>query len=81
MGILVSNSSTCRNLGRGHRFAHQLHAGVVYINNYNDFDARIPFGGYKQSGYGRENGLASMYSYTQVKSVFVNAGTKLEAPF
>ena len=81
MGILVSNSSTCRNLGRGHRFAHQLHAGVVYINNYNDFDARIPFGGYKQSGYGRENGLASMYSYTQVKSVFVNAGTKLDAPF
>jgi acyl-CoA reductase-like NAD-dependent aldehyde dehydrogenase len=42
----------CRNLGRAHRFAAQLQAGVVYINCYNDFDARVPFGGYKQSGYG-----------------------------
>jgi len=77
----LSAAVITENLGRAHRFAAQLQAGVVYINCYNDFDARVPFGGYKQSGYGRENGLASMHNYTQVKSVFVNAGTKLDGPF
>ena len=45
-----------RDIGRGHRVAHALKAGRVWINAYGEADLVIPFGGYKQSGYGRENG-------------------------
>lgn len=56
---------------RAHRLARRIKAGVVWINTYNGFDSAAPFGGYKQSGFGREMGMHALESYTQVKSVWV----------
>ncbi|HEU5227545.1 MAG TPA: aldehyde dehydrogenase family protein [Ktedonobacteraceae bacterium] len=55
-----------------HKMAAALKAGVVWVNTYNQFDAAAPFGGYKQSGYGREMGHAVLDAYTQTKTVWVN---------
>ena len=60
-----------RDVQRAHRLARQIKAGVVWINTYNGFDSAAPFGGYKQSGFGREMGMHALESYTQVKSVWV----------
>jgi phenylacetaldehyde dehydrogenase len=51
--------------------AAALHAGTVWINCYNIFDAALPFGGYKQSGWGREMGHEAIELYTQTKAVCV----------
>jgi phenylacetaldehyde dehydrogenase len=48
-----------------------MHAGTVWVNCYNVFDAALPFGGYKQSGWGREMGHEVLNLYTQVKSVCI----------
>ncbi len=63
-----------RDLARGHRVVARLQAGTCWINNYNVTPVEIPFGGYKQSGIGRENGLAAIEHYTQLKSVYVELG-------
>ena len=55
-----------------HRLAQRIKAGSVWINAYNCFDSASPFGGYKQSGFGREMGAHALESYTQVKSVWVS---------
>jgi phenylacetaldehyde dehydrogenase len=60
-----------RDIAKAHRAAEALKAGTVWINCYNVFDAASPFGGYKQSGYGREMGHHALDLYTQVKSVWV----------
>jgi len=60
-----------RDLAKAHRAAEALKACTVWINCYNVFDAASPFGGYKQSGYGREMGHHALDLYTQVKSVWV----------
>jgi acyl-CoA reductase-like NAD-dependent aldehyde dehydrogenase len=60
-----------RDVRRAHRLARQIKAGVVWINTYNGFDSAAPFGGFKQSGFGREMGMHALESYTQVKSVWV----------
>ena len=60
-----------RDVRRAHRLARAIKAGVVWINTYNGFDSAAPFGGYKQSGFGREMGEHALESYTQVKSVWV----------
>jgi acyl-CoA reductase-like NAD-dependent aldehyde dehydrogenase len=52
--------------------ASRLRAGTVWINTYHNLDTGSPFGGYKQSGYGRELGRHALDLYTQVKSVWVN---------
>ncbi|HEY0079356.1 MAG TPA: betaine-aldehyde dehydrogenase [Pyrinomonadaceae bacterium] len=65
-----------RDITRAHRFAKEIHAGVVWINTYNMFNAASPFGGYKQSGYGREMGKHALELYTQVKSVWVDLSGK-----
>ncbi len=57
------------DLSTAHRTAKQLRAGTVYINCYNVFDAALPFGGYKESGWGREMGEDALEIYTEVKSV------------
>jgi acyl-CoA reductase-like NAD-dependent aldehyde dehydrogenase len=61
-----------RDITRAHRFAKEIKAGVVWINTFNMFNAASPFGGYKQSGYGREMGRHALDLYTQVKSVWVD---------
>ena len=60
-----------RDVSKAHRVAKALQAGVVWVNCYNVFDAPMPFGGYKMSGYGRESGLHALELYTQVKSVWI----------
>ncbi len=60
-----------RDIQRAHRLARQIKAGVVWINTYNGFDSAAPFGGTKQSGFGREMGMHALESYTQVKSIWV----------
>ncbi|MFN2578564.1 MAG: betaine-aldehyde dehydrogenase [Pyrinomonadaceae bacterium] len=64
------------NITRAHRFAKSIKAGVVWINTYNMMNAASPFGGYKQSGYGREMGRHALELYTQVKSVWVDLSGK-----
>jgi phenylacetaldehyde dehydrogenase len=58
-----------RDIKKAHRTAAALRAGTVWINCYNVFDAALPFGGYKQSGWGREMGHEVLEMYTEVKSV------------
>jgi phenylacetaldehyde dehydrogenase len=58
-----------RDVSKAHRLAAQLRTGTVWINCYNVFDAAMPFGGYKQSGWGREMGRDVLELYTEVKSV------------
>jgi len=65
-----------RDIVRAHRFAKEIKAGVVWINTYNMFNAASPFGGYKQSGYGREMGKQALELYTQTKSVWVDLSGK-----
>jgi len=65
-----------RDITRAHRFARAVKAGVVWINTFNMMNAASPFGGYKQSGYGREMGKHALELYTQVKSVWVDLSGK-----
>ena len=58
-----------RDISKAHRIADKLRAGTVWINCYNVFDASLPFGGYKQSGWGREMGHEVLEQYTEVKAV------------
>jgi phenylacetaldehyde dehydrogenase len=58
-----------RDIAKAHRTAEHLRAGTVWINCYNIFDAALPFGGYKQSGWGREMGHDVLNNYTQTKAV------------
>jgi acyl-CoA reductase-like NAD-dependent aldehyde dehydrogenase len=60
------------NLGRAHRVAAGIRTGTIWINTYNNFDAASPFGGYKQSGWGREMGPEALELYTETKSVWVS---------
>lgn len=61
-----------QNLKQAHYLASKLKAGTVWVNCYNVFDAAAPFGGYKQSGLGREMGSYALDNYTEVKTVWVN---------
>ena len=58
-----------RDVKKAHALAGKLRAGTVWINCYNVFDAALPFGGYKQSGWGREMGHEVLEHYTEVKAV------------
>jgi acyl-CoA reductase-like NAD-dependent aldehyde dehydrogenase len=60
-----------RDLKLAHRMAAGIRAGSVWINSYNAFDAASPFGGYKQSGFGRDLGAEALEQYTSVKSIWV----------
>ena len=58
-----------KDISKAHALAKKLRAGTVWINCYNVFDAALPFGGYKQSGWGREMGHEVLENYTEVKAV------------
>ncbi|AHJ95694.1 aldehyde dehydrogenase [Hymenobacter swuensis] len=60
-----------RDLTRAHRVAHQLHAGVVWVNTWLHRDLRTPFGGMKNSGVGREGGLEALRFFTEPQNVCV----------
>jgi phenylacetaldehyde dehydrogenase len=61
-----------RDISLAHEFAARVRAGTVWVNCYSIFDAALPFGGYKQSGWGREMGHAALENYLQTKSVCIN---------
>ncbi|MCM4167099.1 NAD/NADP-dependent betaine aldehyde dehydrogenase [Arenibacter antarcticus] len=69
-----------RDLARAHRVVHQLEAGMCWINNYNITPVEIPFGPYKQSGMGKENGLATLNAYSQLKTIYVEMD-KIDSPY
>jgi acyl-CoA reductase-like NAD-dependent aldehyde dehydrogenase len=58
-----------RDLTRAHRVARRLEAGSVWINTFSDISPQGPYGGYKQSGFGRTGGLAGLYEFLQVKNI------------
>ncbi|MCH9030704.1 MAG: aldehyde dehydrogenase family protein [candidate division Zixibacteria bacterium] len=60
------------DISRAHRFADKLEAGTVWINTINMFDPALPFGGFKQSGFGRDLGEDALDGYLQTKSIWVN---------
>ena len=61
-----------RDVGKAHRVAAEVQAGTVWVNTYNQYDSASPFGGFKQSGFGRDLGYqAALDKYTQTKSVWV----------
>ena len=66
---------------RAHRVAHKIRAGTVWINCYRMFTYNMPFGGYKSSGIGRENGIAAIRSYMETKAVWVNLQEESRDPF
>jgi aldehyde dehydrogenase (NAD+) len=61
-----------RDIKKAHYVAKKLQAGTVWINTYNVYDTAAPFGGYKESGFGREMSVHALDHYTQVKSVWVD---------
>lgn len=68
------------DLARGHRVVAQIKAGSCWINAYNLTPVEIPFGGFKQSGIGRENSIEALRHYTQVKAVYVETGD-VDSPY
>lgn len=70
----LANAVFSENITRAHRVAQALKSGTVWINCYNELHPQVPFGGYKQSGVGRELGEYALDNYTQTKAVHVNLG-------
>ncbi|KAJ7753905.1 aldehyde dehydrogenase [Mycena maculata] len=66
-----------QDINRAIRTAHRLQAGTAWVNCFNHFRANVPFGGYKQSGIGREMGEYALHHYTNVKSVHINLGHRM----
>jgi aldehyde dehydrogenase (NAD+) len=60
-----------RDVSKAHAIANRLRAGTVWVNCYDVFDAAAPFGGFKQSGIGRELGEYGLQNYTEVKTVTI----------
>jgi len=60
-----------KDLTKGHRMAKALQVGTCWLNTYNLYPTEVPFGGYKQSGLGRENGTAALDAFTQTKTTYV----------
>jgi (Z)-2-((N-methylformamido)methylene)-5-hydroxybutyrolactone dehydrogenase len=70
-----------RDIRRAHRVAQALRAGTIWINSYRTLSFNTPFGGYKMSGMGSENGLEGVREYTQTKSVWVELSGQTRDPF
>ena len=60
------------DLKKAHTLSRKLRAGIVWINTYGLMDAAVPFGGYKQSGFGRELGMHAIEHYTELKSIWMS---------
>ncbi|MEJ0093175.1 MAG: aldehyde dehydrogenase [Methylocella sp.] len=68
----LANSIWTRDISRAHRVAHRLQSGITWINDHHRIDPCSPWGGFKMSGLGRENGLVAYEEYTQIQNVIVN---------
>ena len=69
------------DIGRALRMSEKLQAGTVWVNTYRAVSFMAPFGGYKDSGLGRENGADAIREYLQVKTVWINSGAVTGNPF
>jgi acyl-CoA reductase-like NAD-dependent aldehyde dehydrogenase len=67
--ISLASGIQTGDLRRGLRLADRIHAGTVWLNTLHKYHPNAPFGGYKMSGYGRENRVEALESYTQYKSI------------
>ncbi|HEY5610125.1 MAG TPA: aldehyde dehydrogenase family protein, partial [Thermoanaerobaculia bacterium] len=63
-----------RDISKAHQVARAIKAGTVWVNTYNLYDPALPFGGFKESGFGRDQGRDALDKYTQTKSVWVSLG-------
>jgi (Z)-2-((N-methylformamido)methylene)-5-hydroxybutyrolactone dehydrogenase len=87
--IAIANNTTfglasgvwTSNLGRAHRMAKELRAGTVWVNTYRASFVQAPFGGTKQSGYGRERGIEALDDYLQMKNVMIELSEEPRDPF
>jgi len=81
-GVRIANDSMyglaaavwARDITVAHRTARALKAGTVWVNCFDEGDVTVPFGGYKQSGFGRDRSLHAIDKYTQLKTTWVNLG-------
>jgi aldehyde dehydrogenase (NAD+) len=71
----------CSDVRLAHRMIGKLRAGTVWVNNYRKTSYSTPFGGYGQSGLGRENGIDAINDYTETKSVWIDTGNAITDPF
>ncbi len=62
------------DIGRGHRLAKRLKAGTVWVNTFGPTDMRMPWGGARDSGFGREHGESAIENFTEPKVVWINTG-------
>lgn len=69
------------DIGRALRIADRIHSGTVWVNTYRVVSYMAPFGGFKDSGIGRENGIAALGEYTETKTVWLNTGPPIGNPF
>ncbi len=70
-----------RDVSRAHRVAGRLEAGTVWVNMYRAMAPQSPFGGYKESGVGRQNGIDAIREYVQTKSIWVELSEEVQDPF
>jgi len=70
-----------KNINRAHKMARAIESGTVWINTYRALTFNSPFGGYKASGIGRQNGIEAVYQYLQTKSVWCELGDEVQDPF
>ena len=70
-----------RDLQRAIKVSENLEAGTVWVNTYRSTSYTTPFGGYKASGLGRENGLEAVKEYLQVKSIWLSSGGQVANPY
>jgi aldehyde dehydrogenase (NAD+) len=71
-----------RDVARAHRVAAAIRSGIVWVNTYRAISPVAPFGGFGQSGYGRESGMDAIYEYTRTKSVWINTSDQpMSNPF
>jgi aldehyde dehydrogenase (NAD+) len=70
-----------RDIGRAFRMSERIESGTVWVNTYRAVSYLSPFGGFKDSGLGRENGIDAIHEYLQTKSVWINTGAATGNPF
>lgn len=69
------------DIGRALRMAERIRSGTVWVNTYRALSYMAPFGGVKDSGIGRENGIAAVEEYLETKTVWINSGAPVGNPF
>lgn len=75
----LANGLWTKDIDKAHQVSRRLKSGTVYVNTFLETAMQMPFGGFKQSGIGRELGLEALHEYTEVKSTFIKLGNRIPA--